>query len=271
MKNFIKRLVALGLGLGVSLAGVSITFAAGTDLVFNADTNVSVNGLSLTIVSGSTLQGYSVASGTLNLTMASGSAVTVRSTQFATLTNSRNSTINCTSTYSFVSFNFGADGSSVSITPTATNACSVSGGGGGGGGGGSSASAPSPTPTPTPTPVVTVTPTPAPTPTSTPNSSLSYPGNSGPTPAPTVAQGIPFAGSLKVNQTKGDGVIYLQQFLNNRGFTVAKKGAGSPGKETKVLGNATVKALKAFQKSVGLKSSGKLDKATLNYLNSQGY
>lgn len=76
-------------------------------------------------------------------------------------------------------------------------------------------------------------------------------------------------GSLKVGALSGDGILALQQFLNAHGFTVASKGAGSPGHETKLLGNATAKALKAYQKSLGLPQTGKIDAATYAALTGQ--
>ena len=81
----------------------------------------------------------------------------------------------------------------------------------------------------------------------------------------------PFSAGLKVGMTKGNGIMALQQFLNNHGFTIASKGAGSVGHETKVLGSATAKALAKYQKSVSLKATGRLDAATLAYLQAHGY
>ncbi len=48
-------------------------------------------------------------------------------------------------------------------------------------------------------------------------------------------------------------VLNLQKFLNAQGFNVAKKGAGSSGKETLVFGPATRAALARFQKANGIK------------------
>ncbi len=49
--------------------------------------------------------------------------------------------------------------------------------------------------------------------------------------------------------TTGEDVRTLQKFLNSKGFTVAKIGAGSPGKETTIFGRATQAALVSFQKA----------------------
>jgi peptidoglycan hydrolase-like protein with peptidoglycan-binding domain len=45
----------------------------------------------------------------------------------------------------------------------------------------------------------------------------------------------------------GVDVQLLQKILNQNNFTVAKKGAGSPLKETKKYGGATREAIKRFQ------------------------
>jgi putative chitinase len=51
-------------------------------------------------------------------------------------------------------------------------------------------------------------------------------------------------------------VKILQEFLNNNGFRIATTGAGSPGNETENFGPATEVAVKAWQKSNGLKDDG---------------
>lgn len=48
---------------------------------------------------------------------------------------------------------------------------------------------------------------------------------------------------------RNEDVRTLQQFLNNRGFTVAESGGGSPGNETMFFGPATQSALARFQSS----------------------
>jgi len=55
-----------------------------------------------------------------------------------------------------------------------------------------------------------------------------------------------FTQNLKLGATGGQ-VMWVQQFLNNHGFTVAKTGAGSPGNETTHFGPATKAAVIAFQ------------------------
>jgi peptidoglycan hydrolase-like protein with peptidoglycan-binding domain len=64
----------------------------------------------------------------------------------------------------------------------------------------------------------------------------------------TLAPGFVFKRTLKIGSIGAD-VRALQQFLNVRGFTVAKKGAGSPGFESIYFGPATAKALAQFQEA----------------------
>ena len=55
-----------------------------------------------------------------------------------------------------------------------------------------------------------------------------------------------FTQNLKMNSTGGE-VMWVQQFLNNHGFTIAATGAGSPGNETSHFGPATKAAVIKFQ------------------------
>jgi hypothetical protein len=55
-----------------------------------------------------------------------------------------------------------------------------------------------------------------------------------------------FTQNLKLGASGGQ-VMWVQQFLNNHGFTVAATGAGSPGNETSYFGPATKAAVIAFQ------------------------
>ncbi|MFA5211050.1 MAG: peptidoglycan-binding domain-containing protein [Patescibacteria group bacterium] len=71
---------------------------------------------------------------------------------------------------------------------------------------------------------------------------------------------------LTVGST-GDDVKALQVFLNKNGYTVAKTGAGSLGKETNLFGNATKAALIAFQKANNISASGLLSSQTRELLN----
>ena len=51
-------------------------------------------------------------------------------------------------------------------------------------------------------------------------------------------------------------VKYLQQTLNEKGYTVATTGAGSVGKETTTFGPATLTAVKKYQAAMGLVADG---------------
>jgi len=66
-----------------------------------------------------------------------------------------------------------------------------------------------------------------------------------------------FIRNMQVN-SRGEDVRQLQIFLNDNGFPVAAGGAGSPGKETNLFGNATRAALVKYQASVGLPATGYL-------------
>jgi hypothetical protein len=72
------------------------------------------------------------------------------------------------------------------------------------------------------------------------------------TPAATVTAAMS-------TRSRGAEVRSLQQFLNTRGFTVADSGPGSPGNETTIFGNLTVKAVQKFQEYYGIVSSGTPD------------
>jgi hypothetical protein len=75
----------------------------------------------------------------------------------------------------------------------------------------------------------------------------------------------------------GEQVRQLQIFLNKHGFVIAKKGSGSPGKESNYFGPATAVALKKFQEAnakvvlapVGLKKgTGVFGPTTIKFVNS---
>lgn len=106
--------------------GSSIVQASGTDFQFNADFNIQLTGSNLivTIASGSTVAGFSVGSTTLTLNLDSGSNVTVKSSNFYTLTNSLGSQTQCAGGYSYVTFPGGSGPSNVTVTPSLVVACS---------------------------------------------------------------------------------------------------------------------------------------------------
>jgi uncharacterized delta-60 repeat protein len=55
--------------------------------------------------------------------------------------------------------------------------------------------------------------------------------------------------------SKGNDVLLLQKYLNKTGFTIAKSGSGSVGKESNYFGIKTKAALAKFQKAKGIKPS----------------
>ena len=67
---------------------------------------------------------------------------------------------------------------------------------------------------------------------------------------------------------KDNEVLKLQQFLNNHGFVISLQGPGSQGQETIYFGTLTFNALRQFQASVGLPSTGFFGPLTLGYVNS---
>jgi len=71
--------------------------------------------------------------------------------------------------------------------------------------------------------------------------------------------------------SKGADVKALQQFLNSKGYTVAKSGAGSPGNESEYFGPATKAALIKFQKDNNITpASGYFGPKTRAVVNSMG-
>ena len=67
-------------------------------------------------------------------------------------------------------------------------------------------------------------------------------------PEPTILQKFTFTKNY-TSGNQGSDIKRLQQFLNANGFTVATKGAGSPGSETTYFGSLTRLALIHFQKA----------------------
>lgn len=78
-------------------------------------------------------------------------------------------------------------------------------------------------------------------------------------------QSLKFARDLKEGM-RGEDVTRLQKYLNFRGFTVAKEGAGSSGSETDYFGAKTKAALKSFQATHGISPTGTLGPVTRNFI-----
>ena len=105
------------------------------------------------------------------------------------------------------------------------------------GGGGGFSSIPASLQTPTTQPQVN-------TPTTIPN--ITVPTNVNLQTNPQINTTLGNSRNLTQN-TRGTDVKLLQQFLNQQGFTVSNKGAGSPGLETTLFGKQTKQALIRFQ------------------------
>jgi len=68
----------------------------------------------------------------------------------------------------------------------------------------------------------------------------------------------------------GSDVKTLQQFLNEKGFSVSQTGFGSPGDETVNFGGKTLQAVVKFQKSAGIPATGYFGPITRAYVNGFG-
>ncbi|HRH31435.1 MAG TPA: fibronectin type III domain-containing protein, partial [Candidatus Paceibacterota bacterium] len=148
-------------------------------------------------------------------------------------------------------------------TIVTTNA--ASGGGGGGGGGGSYSAGTIPLPNPPATvpppeviPVDPVVPPVTPPPTET---------------TPTKPTAVVFSKDMKTGSVSAD-VLMLQKILNDNGYTVAKTGAGSKGKETTMFGKATRTAVARFQAKYKINppygTFGPMTRAKINQLIKDG-
>jgi hypothetical protein len=143
MKIFLKRLAAVGLGLGISLAGVNTAFAA--NLTWTADQTVDLSSpnIDLTINNGSEADSLVVNDGNLAVVVANGDQFVVESaTRGLRTTGETSATIDndCTAGLDTLTITGGTDNETIFIIPT-TNQCGTSGGttsGGSGGGGGGS-------------------------------------------------------------------------------------------------------------------------------------
>jgi hypothetical protein len=153
MKIFLKRLLAVALGLGISLAGVSTASAA--NLTWTADHTVALTSpaINMTILSGSKANSLIVGTGDMQVAVANGDTFSVTSTDrrlLLTGATTANTVLDCTGSTSSVIITGGAGAETMTITPS-SSPCSSSGSTGGSGGSGGSHTVPTPTPTPTPT------------------------------------------------------------------------------------------------------------------------
>jgi hypothetical protein len=96
------------------------------------------------------------------------------------------------------------------------------------------------------------------------------PATPGPTPptTPLASSSLVLTTDHRLGDHSND-VRALQKFLNTHGFTIARTGPGSPGKETTTFGSKTFQALKKFQRARGLPATGYLGPLTRSILNRQ--
>lgn len=242
------------------------TFAAFDDVTLDSSAVLSVGGATLNISSNSYMPTITVSGSSFTVTLNQGSSLEVSVAEFnqlstASVSGTYRETNVCKSGASLLSLLPDSDGTSATITVTVSSSiCGSSGsssggsssatnaGGngpivssGGGGGGGGSYSAP-----------VTAT-------------GASAVTTSNTTVGPVVAQSVPVTAPklhgmitklLKRGMTSAE-VLTLQQILNMDADTmITASGAGSPGRETKLFGLLTEKAVQKFQKKYGIISSG---------------
>ena len=136
MKNFLKRLGVLTLGLGISLAGVNTAFAQA--LTWSADQTIDLStpDINLTIVSGSEATSLVVDVDTIQVVIPNGATFTVTSASRGLIVtgNVTGSTDNdCADGITTLTLTGGTGGETIFVSP-ASSICSSSGGGGGGGG-----------------------------------------------------------------------------------------------------------------------------------------
>ncbi len=239
--------------------GASSVGAAALDLVWNADQTISIASpaVSLTILSGSTAESLVVNTDSLVPTLTLSNIFTVTSAVGGFTVSPISGVVStaCSSaSVATLTIRDIASSQAFTITPNTTLCTPVATGGGGGGGYIALATTVAVTPavTTATTPVVVATTPVTPAVPATP----AVPGKAPAIPAtPASPALIAATKAITVNLSvgkKGTGAKTLQQFLNSQGFVVAVSGAGSPGKETTLFGNATKAALAKWQKSVGI-------------------
>ena len=130
MKKYCRNLVAI---LCLLVLGLPQAQAAGTDITLTSNVTVNLSGpaINLTLLSGSTMESYTVDTTSITFDLDSGSSVTVRSADFYDLTNTLAANT-CHSTYT-ETFLTASSSASVTITPSTTVSCGGSSSGSGGG------------------------------------------------------------------------------------------------------------------------------------------
>ena len=239
MRTLIKSGIALGLFLP------ALAFAAYNDVRLGTSAILSVNSMSVTVVSSTTtVQSIVVGASSFIATLAAGSTMVISAPNLSVTTEPAvgGLTTSCSGGVNTVTLPAVSGAATVTVIPSST-ACnttttSSSSNGGGpvgligttnsGGGGGSSSYKP----------VVVAAPAAV---------------------TPQAASSKTFAKitlALKKG-SKGAQVKTVQQMLNaDKDTRVAASGIGSPGKETTLFGSATVSAIKRFQVKWGIVKAG---------------
>lgn len=255
-----KKLLLLGSLAGIFIPGLAS--AAYNDVSLATTTSLSVNSITLN-VSGSqaTIESITVGSTNFSATLLAGSKFQVTAPNLNKLVADAGLGRNvdtCTGSNSILGYDLNNTSETVvvTITPssdlcadaTTATASSKSDAGGGGGGGATVA-------------VATQTTTAE---TAQINALLAQIAalqaqiaalSGGTTPAAVVTGKITLTANLSKG-SRGASVKSLQQFLNTHGFVIATTGPGSPGNETDLFGNLTVKAVQKLQEQYGIASPG---------------
>ncbi len=134
MKNLLKRIAVVGLGLGISLAGVAPAYAA--TLTWAADQTIQLDDSTITVKSGSEATSLIVGVSSFNVIIAEDDVFTITSTGAISVTGNTGADVDssCSNGTATVVITGGDDNETMTISGS-DHACSSSSSGGGGGGG----------------------------------------------------------------------------------------------------------------------------------------
>ncbi len=266
------------LAIALLVGAPSTLFAAFDDATFPTDTVIQMGSISLNVSGASAvLASLAVTDSDFTATLSPGSSLVVTSSDRKLFTTSASASGvniggNCESSNSTLSLIYPTgSGSAITITATPSGTCATapststgtgsgsSGGGGGGGGGGSTVT----TTTTTTTTAKTTATTPAVTTTtqspavSSQVSAVASAASSSARPSATAVLKSPVFTQPLTNGSRSSQVLELQRILNSDPETrISASGAGSPGKETTLIGQLTIKAIKKFQLKHGIAKPG---------------
>lgn len=248
-----KKLLLTGSIASLLIPGLA--FAAYNDVTLGSSASIQADGQTINIDGdANVVESLVVNSGTFSFVLDTNSEVTVKSASNKKLehnaANAHVVTTICETGNSAIHLKGASDDVTVVITPKNTT-CPEGGGGGGSGGSGSGGG------------------------TSVANVAVSNVNTIGnlqaqlnsllaqlatlqgkTTSASAVSQGKVSITSNLSKGSRGTSVKSLQQFLNTHGFAIAASGPGSPGNETDLLGNLTVKAIQKFQEQYNIAKPG---------------